>query len=98
MVVSSGHSAVKGTICDIMRGAQYIEVNPYSYIPFTCIRKTTQYKVLQCASIFFGVGASQLGPAAGGIAFSINSAIVARLDEDIHHLVESHFKSLGCSD
>lgn len=97
-MIRSGDSAVEGTFGNIIRVEQYIEVDHYSCIPFTCICKTTRCRVLQFLSLFFCVGASKLVPAVGRMACGSNRANVERLDEGNFLLVESHYKSLGCYD
>lgn len=80
---------------DVIPGALYIDIGPYSCIPFINIRKVTRTDVLRFVSIFADGRARTFEPAAAELSCRSDTAVVVMLEEKNHHLIDAYFKAEG---
>lgn len=76
---------------DIMHGAKYVNVDPLSCVACSRIQNISQRGVMRFVSVFSGAGGRTLEPAACGIAYGSNSAIVVPLHKTDVHVVNQTF-------
>lgn len=78
-----------------MLDVRYVDVDPFSSIPFVRIRNTTKTAVLHFVPIFPGSGAFNIHAVAAGIACSTDSADVAPLDTGPKDVIVADLQAQG---
>lgn len=78
---------------NVETGGLYIDVDSYSRTPFSEAIKVTRTGVLRFVSIFFVRSATNIRPALAGLSCGSDTAVVLKLEEKDHHLIDEYLKA-----